>query len=618
MELKDLFQPQPSGTSSEPKDLWYGTRGPHDAKIVFVAESWGSEEARLKVPLVGESGKELDRMLALAGVKADEILFTNVIAAQPKGNETWRFFEPKATFTGARVGGLAPSLRVREGIHNLYRQILAHPRQVVIAAGNYALWALTQETGAKVLSKSNNRLIPKEEQTWAPSGIMTHRGSMTYASPRIELFPDGMKLDNWKGIKVLPIIHPAAILRAWYLRDVTIHDLKTRVPLALKNDWRRNPEPTFLAPPDYIQCVATLSHWLMLADGNTPLWLASDIETARTVITCLGFSDGPTFAMSIPFIRRTNEGGFDSWWNITQEAEIVRLIRLIFSHPNIHIYGQNFIYDTQYIQHYMAVTPKTDHDTMLAQNVMFPGTPKDLAYLASLYCQYYWFWKEDHKEWDMSGTIEDLLRYNCQDLVNTWETGESQRILLRHLGMEDQMKFKMETHELCLRMMNRGVLFDKRRRSQLSFELREALNRVENELLTIVPQDWIGPPGRRAKDKTPVFWFQSDKQTKAVLNDFLGFKVINNRKTGEPTSGKEAMMQYKLLYPEWTGLINRLRLAGSLDNTLNVLGMELDPDDRARCSYNPGGADTHRLSSSTNVFGRGTNLQNLTKGQEDE
>jgi len=446
---------------------------------------------------------------------------------------------------------------------------------------------------------------------------MDWRGSMWYAEPHPEFFPEGMTLKDWKEVRVLPIIHPAAILSTWYLRDVTIHDLKTRVPMALRRDWRPRPEPTFWAPPSYQQVVEKLEEWLGRGNDSENFWLSSDIETARGVITCLGFADGTDFAMSIPFVRRT-EGGFDSWWTVSQEAKIVRLIRRIFSHSNIHIFGQNFIYDTQYIQHYMAVTPKTDHDTMLAQNVMFPGTPKDLGYLSSLYCQYHWYWKEDHKEWNMSGTIEDLLRYNCLDLIRTFETGESQRVLLKHLDMEAQMDFKMKTHELCLRMMNRGVLFDKHRRAQLTFEMGEALGSLEKEILTIIPQDWIGPPGKRAKDKTSVFWFQSDKQTKAVLSDFLGFKVINNRKTGEPTTGKEAMMQYKLLYPEWSGLLNRLRLAGQLDNTLHVLRTELDPDDRVRCSYNPGGTETHRLSSSTNVFGKGTNLQNLTKGEEDD
>lgn len=45
---------------------------------------------------------------------------------------------------------------------------------------------------------------------------------------------------------------------------------------------------------------------------------------------------------------------------------------------------------------------------------------------------------------------------------------------------------------------------------------------------------------------------------------------------------------------------------------LLVLKTALDPDGRMRCSYNPAGTENARWSSSTNVFGRGTNLQNIT------
>jgi uracil-DNA glycosylase family 4 len=77
-------------------DLWFGTKGPSNANIIIVGESWGSEEARAQRPFVGSSGTELNRILAHAGLNPLDILFTNVVAAQPQGNETWRFFEPKA------------------------------------------------------------------------------------------------------------------------------------------------------------------------------------------------------------------------------------------------------------------------------------------------------------------------------------------------------------------------------------------------------------------------------------------------------------------------------------------------------------------------------------------
>ena len=45
---------------------------------------------------------------------------------------------------------------------------------------------------------------------------------------------------------------------------------------------------------------------------------------------------------------------------------------------------------------------------------------------------------------------------------------------------------------------------------------------------------------------------------------------------------------------------------------LSVLKTEIDSDGRMRTSYNVAGTETGRFSSSTNAFGTGTNLQNIT------
>jgi DNA polymerase I-like protein with 3'-5' exonuclease and polymerase domains len=305
---------------------------------------------------------------------------------------------------------------------------------------------------------------------------------------------------------------------------------------------------------------------------------------------------------------------------VGEEAQLIHLLRKLFTHPNVEIDGQNFIYDTQYIQRFLGVTPRLSHDTMLHQNVCFPGTPKALEYLSSIYCHYHWYWKEDHKEWDMKGSIEDLLRYNCMDCVRTWEIGQNQRLVTKALGMEEQFQFKMRTNELCLRMMNRGVLFDKSQAAKRMFELQEALTQLHRELLEIIPQDWIGPVGKRSKAQGggEIYWMTSDTQQKRLFYEILGFKPVKDPKTGNLTSGKKALGQFLIWYPEFTGLINRLRMASTIENTINVLKSDIDLDGRIRCSYNPGGTETHRLSSSENAFGGGTNLQNLTKGDEDE
>jgi len=314
--------------------------------------------------------------------------------------------------------------------------------------------------------------------------------------------------------------------------------------------------------------------------------------------------------MSIPFVRKRDDGSFDSWWNPDEEAELLSEIRALLGHPQVRLVGQNFIYDTQYIQHWLALTPELDFDTMLAQNILFPGTPKDLGYLSSLYCQYHWYWKEDHKEWNLSGTVEQLLRYNCIDCARTWEVADSQRQLITSLKMEAQMDLKMKINRLCLRMMNKGVRIDTRRRAELLMALDEASSGLQSDLLHIIPQDLV-KPGSDTR------WFNSSQQKNHLLYEVLGLKRVLHRKTGNTTGGKDALRELEKRYPELSGLFTRLDYMGSVANTSRVIRTPLDRDNRMRCSFNPGGTETHRLSSSENAFGRGTNLQNLTKGEEE-
>lgn len=596
------------------RDLWYGTSGPHDAKVVIVGESWGAEEKARNMPFVGSSGQELNRMLSHAGLSRADILMTNMVAEQPYANETYRFFLPRATNPAARrIGGLLPSPLVTSEVQRLYHQIAFAPRSVVIATGNWSLWSLSQRTGVEVIREANNRKVPIELQTYGPTGITLWRGSMLHCEPHSEF-------GTLPETKLLPIIHPAAILRQWSMRDVTIHDLKKRVPLALKNDWRPQ-HVSALAPPGFDTLKGMLYTWLGQAK-DAPLYLACDIETfRRQFISCIGFATSPISAMCIPFIRDVTPNGINSYWSPDQEAQIVNLIRKILTHPNIRIIGQNFIYDTQYIQHWMGVTPRLYHDTMLAQNVLFPGTPKDLSHLSSLYCHYHWYWKDDVKDWSKWGNLNQLLEYNCIDNMRTYEIAMNQMDYIKLHNQEEQMRFKMDTNRLCLRMMNRGVKFDNSRRGPMLSDLMDVQAAFQSELLGIIPQDLV-KPHQLKKDGSPkngqTYWYNSSQQTAELLYDILGMDEVRNRKTGSRTVGKEALPVLERKYPEFTALFRRLDYLGSLDNTIQVINMKTETDGRVRCSYNPGGTETHRLSSSENVFGRGTNLQNLTKGEEDE
>ena len=95
-------------------ELWYGTSGPPSADIVIVGEAWGYEESVERQPFVGQSGNELTRMLAEAGIDRSSCLLTNVAAIRPSGNEMWRLFHPAASPSGLPlIRGLDPTEQVR-------------------------------------------------------------------------------------------------------------------------------------------------------------------------------------------------------------------------------------------------------------------------------------------------------------------------------------------------------------------------------------------------------------------------------------------------------------------------------------------------------------------------
>lgn len=596
--MEATLSPPPNGGSknADSSDLWFGTSGPHDAKIVIVGEAWGYDESIAKIPFVGSSGNELTRILSDAGIDRKQCLLTNVYAGRPPNNEFhW-------LFTGTtEVRGLYPSDDVLREMRRLYAQLAAHPRVLIICVGNYALWAMSNCCGTAPVAQTNGLR--------APNGIMNWRGSMIHTEESVTGFPP---------IPLLPIIHPAAIMRQWDLRYITVHDLKARVPMALKGDWANANPPVLLAPPTFDQCISRLDHWLRELDRGVALRLAGDIETYRRLITCVGLADSPNFAMTIPFVKKTPTG-LDSWWTPIQEAQITHRLIRVLCHKNVLLEGQNFLYDVQYFGEYYGVLPYAEFDTMYAWHVCFPGTPKALDYLSSLFCRYHRYWKEDHKEWDLAhGDVATLLKYNAEDCVRTFECATTIRRLVVQFGLTEQWEWMRRKRDLALRMMTRGVRVNEQLRDKLGYELMNTHAELANELFKIIPQKWAGEPGKSSKTKEPVFWFSSSKQLKWVFGEFLGIPLPKHRKTGSETLGKEALNELREKYPIWRPLFNLLGDIRSVGVFItHFIHAPLDPDKRMRCSFNPAGTETFRWSSSKNAFGRGANLQNLSKGDED-
>ena len=61
-------------------------KGDPDARIMFIGEAPGKQEAKRGEPFVGAAGRMLDQMLQSVGLERDQIFITNILKDRPPEN----------------------------------------------------------------------------------------------------------------------------------------------------------------------------------------------------------------------------------------------------------------------------------------------------------------------------------------------------------------------------------------------------------------------------------------------------------------------------------------------------------------------------------------------------
>jgi len=339
-------------------------------------------------------------------------------------------------------------------------------------------------------------------------------------------------------------------------------------------------------------------------------YLSVDLETRSDYIACCGISWSKLDAISIPFMC-TDAERKEGYFTHLEEVNVIKRILDVLQHDSAYIIGQNFLYDAQYIaSNWFAFVP-AHFDTMLAQHCAFPTMPKALDFLASMYCEFYRYWKDDGKKWDWNMPEEQLWIYNCDDCVNTFEAAGVLQGVITQLKLEEPWTFQTRMVSHVLMCMLRGVKIDLMRRSNLELTMMDAI--VQYELWfhnLLLPDVHITKKGNKP-------WYRSPIQQAQIFYDALGIAPVKNRKTGGRTCDDAALTTIAKREPivkPITDAMANYRSVCTLNS--NFIQAKLDPDNRIRCSYNLAGTDTFRLSSSENAFGRGMNLQTITAGEE--
>lgn len=312
-------------------------------KIAVVGEAWGEAEQKTGLPFMGAAGQELTRMLADAGIVRSECFLTNVFNLRPvPTNDIDNLCVSKK-----ECGHDLPPLRQGKYIHSRYlgeldrlkRELTDCNPCVVLALGATASWALL-----------------------GLGGISRIRGTVARS--------------HW-GFKVLPTYHPAAVLRQWDLRPVTVLDMAKAL--------RESASPDFSRPVRYIHIEPTIEDLYDFESryirGSRALGI--DIETAAGQITCLSFASSTDRVIVVPFVdyRRSNR----SYWDThSREVSAWKWVRKILASPIPKVF-QNGLYDVNYLWRFGLPTLNFEHDTMLLHHALLPECEKGLGFLGSVY-----------------------------------------------------------------------------------------------------------------------------------------------------------------------------------------------------------------------------------------
>lgn len=356
--------------------------------VLFLGEAYGENEARISRGFVGAAGVELLRMSAEAGLLTltptdheyinkfwsegkpelldcvwnlhPEVYRTNVFNQRPPGNKLEWFCGPKTTAI-ADFPALVKGKYVRgEFAHELERladELCDLNPNLVICLGNCALWAMAGTTGISKL-----------------------RGTTLLSTKTAT------------GFKLLPTYHPAAVLRQWELRPITVMDLAKAKREAEFPEVRRPKREIWIEPT-----LEDLEEFYERFIQRCNI-LSVDIENPGGPISCVGFAPSKSVALVVPFTIHKRS----YWKTSSEELKAVKWVRNVLEDAFIPKSFQNSTYDLAVLYRWWGIKVKgCKHDPMLLHHALQPESLKSLGFLGSIYSSEV-AWKANHK----AGTIK--------------------------------------------------------------------------------------------------------------------------------------------------------------------------------------------------------------------
>jgi DNA polymerase-1 len=439
----------------------------------------------------------------------------------------------------------------------------------------------------------------------------------------------------------VPTFSPAEIYARWVPNDIT-----SKFDLQRIKEQSGFPKIKKTKRITHIPATAQeVGIWLNKLRGRDKLSVDIESSMATHNLICVGFglsaNEAVVFGVSPYMFDDESKGASAS----------VAAIKELLASPTKKVL-QNGNFDITFLKFKGFDVKNFYFDTLYAHHLLQVELPKSLAYLTSVYTDQPYF-KDMVSHSKQSGQMEwnVMARYNGLDCMTTYEIGEILEGQVREAGLWDfyQRKY-IRMHEPLMEAQLEGVRINVDARAELEEELQKDLDSLDEELLAKLPDDWMPSKdvkqldamkikihdmmktGKHRKkdgeltvrylnlqDKIAGFKrdvnFGSPMQVGDILYGLL--KIPKRYKYGKVTTDDTALnkiIRSRTVKEEDRLFCGKLLERRGLSKLINTyLNCPIDDDNRMRCTYNVAGTKTGRLSSQSNIFGTGQNLQNIPK-----
>lgn len=435
----------------------------------------------------------------------------------------------------------------RRHVEALYTRLHSCTAKVFVPLGNVPLYALT---GLTAISKRRGSILP-------------------------------CTIPGLEGRKVIPTVHPAAALRQYILTHQISHDLRRIKAESAFPDIRLK-KREFLLMPSYAQVMSFLDY------AETQPILAADIEVKGNEISHISIATSPVYCISIPFID-----GMADYWTPIQETAIWQRLAAILENEKIRKVFHNAAFDVAFMYRKMGIVTKNLECSMIGFALLMPDLPKGLDFVTSIYCEGEPYYKDDGKKYIKNnfGSEEAFQRYNAMDSACCLEAWLKIEQELKAFGNWFYYEKQRDLVHPLTFMQERGFYMDVEGLKKSAEEAETQIVQYETELQRIA-----GFPLNVNSPKQMANYFY-------VLRGYQRYY-----KKGSVTTDDMAMKRLARKGSKEADLVRKIRELRKMKGTYFEMG--IDEDNCLRCSFNPVGTKSTRLSSSKTIFDTGGNLQN--------